>query len=114
MPQAVAFTLPILPGKTETDRQVMSSFWSGERQADFQASRERHGIRREAAWIQSAPDGDVAIVYLEADDLDAAFHGIATSDDPFDQWFREYVLEVHGYDFTQPAPPPELVLDYSG
>jgi len=114
MPEAVAFTLPILPGKTDTDREVMHSFWHGERQADFRASRERHGITREAAWIQETPDGNAAIIYLEADNLDAALQGIATSTDPFDRWFRDYVRDVHGYDLEESAPPPELVLDYSG
>jgi hypothetical protein len=36
---------------------------------------------------------------------------IATSDDPFDEWFRELVKEVHGIDMTESGPPPELVLE---
>ena len=34
MSQAIAFTLPILPGKTETDRSVMRSCWNGRRLRD--------------------------------------------------------------------------------
>ena len=30
---------------------------------------QRLGITREAVWIQHSPDGDVAVVHLEADDL---------------------------------------------
>ena len=39
--------------------------------------------------------------------------GLATSDDPFDQWFRELIKEVHGIDMSESGPPPELVLDAS-
>jgi hypothetical protein len=38
--------------------------------------------------------------------------GIATSDDPFDRWFRDYVRDVHGVSLEEPTPPPEQVLDY--
>ena len=112
MSQTIAFTIPILPGKTETDRREMRSCWNGERAAGFAESRREHGITREAVWIQSGPAGDVAVVYLEAEDVQAAFTGLATSDEPFDRWFREYVLDVHGVDLTEGFPPPEQVLDY--
>lgn len=112
MSQALAFTLPLLPGKTEIDRREMRSCWRGERSADYAASRRRHGITREAVWIQESPDGDRAVVYLEADDLERAFGSVATSEEPFDRWFREYALDVHGVDLAQGFPPPEQVLDH--
>ena len=40
--------------------------------------------------------GDVAVVYLEADDLAAAFTILGTSAEPFDRWFRDHVRQVHG------------------
>jgi hypothetical protein len=67
---------------------------------------------REAVWIQQTPGGDMAVVYLEADDLQAAFAGLGSSQDPFDSWFRGVVSDVHGIDLTQGFPPPEQVLDY--
>src|SRR5215468_1279037 len=42
------------------------------------------GIIREAVWIQPAPGGDIAVVYLEADDLATAFTIVGTSAEPFD------------------------------
>lgn len=86
--QSVAFVAPILPGKTEADRSAMQSVAHGERKAAYASSRERHGITREAVWIQQTPGGDAAVVYLEADDLQAAFAGIGSSQEPFDSWFR--------------------------
>ena len=88
--QSVAFVAPLLPGKTEIDRAARQSCANGERTAAHRASRERRGITREAVWIQSTRGGDVAIVHLEADDLQAALAGLSTSPDPFDNWFREH------------------------
>jgi hypothetical protein len=52
--------------------------------AAYQASRGRLGITREAVWIQLTPGADFAVFLLEADDLLAAFGGLATSRVPFD------------------------------
>jgi hypothetical protein len=108
----IAFAAPLLPGKTEADRDALASCANGDRRADHQASRERSGITREAVWIQSTPDGDVAVVVVEAPDIEAAMGALATSDEPFDKWFREHVRDVHGMDLAEGFPPPEQVLDY--
>ena len=76
------------------------------------AVRERHGITREAVWIQQTPGGDVAVVLMEAKDLEAAFKGVAASDDPFDRWFREHVRDVHGINLEEGMTPPEQILDF--
>jgi hypothetical protein len=110
--QCIAFAAPMLPGKTETDRVAMLSCSQGERKADHEASRARHGISREAVWVQQTPAGDVAVVYLEADDLQAAFAGLGSSQEPFDRWFRDLVRDVHGIDLAQGFPPPEQLVDF--
>ena len=103
---SIGFILPLLPGKTETDRYAMISCWRGERRDAYQASRQRLGITREAVFIQQTPNADVAVVYCETDDLDAAFKGMATSEDPFDRWFRDYLRDVHGINLEDGFPPP--------
>jgi hypothetical protein len=110
--QTLAFAVPILPGKADADRAAMASCRSGERQADHAASRARAGITRESVWIQSTPGGDVAVVVLEADDVDAAMGTLATSQEPFDAWFREVLKDVHDIDLAESFPPPELVMDF--
>ena len=110
--QSVGFVVPLLPGKTEVDRTVMRSCADGDRRDSHAAARERLGITREAVWIQETPSGDVAIVYLEADDLQAAVEGMATSEEPFDRFFREHLRDVHGLDLSDGFAPPEPVLDY--
>jgi hypothetical protein len=110
--QAVGFVIPLLPGKTDTDRAALASCWRGERKAAYEDARRRAGVTREAAWIQSAPTGDMAVIYLEADDLTAAMDIIVSSDEPFDRWFRQHILEVHGVALEEGFPPPEQVLDF--
>ena len=110
--QTIGFIAPLLPGKTETDRSAMISCGRGERKDAYESSRSRLGITREAIFIQNTPNGDVAVVYWEAHDVEAALKGMATSDDPFDRWFRDHVREVHGIDVEEGFPPPEQVLDF--
>ena len=52
------------------------------------------------------------MVYLEADDLAAAFTIWGTSAEPFDRWFRGRVRQVHGIALEDGFTAPELVLDY--
>ena len=108
----IAFAAPLLPGKTDADREALASCASGDRRADHEASRKRAGITREAVWIQSTPGGDVAVVAIESDDIQAAMGALATSEDPFDVWFRDHVRDVHGIDLVEESPPPEQILDY--
>ena len=65
------------------------------------------GARRyPARRLASAnPDGTVAVVYMEVDDIPRAMEGVASSDDPFNQWFRERVQDVHGIDLQSQSPP---------
>jgi hypothetical protein len=96
--------------KTETDRLAMQSCWHGERKAAYEDARRRAGITRESVWIRATAQGDLAIVYLEADDLGAAFKLIGRSDEPFDRWFRDHVRDVHGLSLEEGFPPPEQIL----
>jgi len=113
MRQTMCFALPLLPDTTDTELDEMLACWRGSRAADHRASRARHGITREATWIQSTPGGDMSIVLLEAHDLAASLFGVATSTDPFDVWFRGHVQEMHGIDLAAGMNLPEQVLDHS-
>ena len=110
--ESFAFTIPLLPDMTEVDRSAMHSCWHGDRQADHEASRRRLGITRESVWLQPTSEGDVAVVLIEAEDLGAALAGVGGSDLPFDTWFREHCLRVHGADLAAGFPPPEQILDF--
>jgi hypothetical protein len=111
--QSVAFTCPLPVGQTDAIRTALASCWVGDRREAHQDARRRAGIVREAIWIQPAPGGDLALVYLEADDLATAFTILATSSEPFDRWFRHHVLQDHGVALQErPTTTAELVLDF--
>jgi len=110
--QTVCLAIPLLPGASSRDRDEMLSCWQGERSEQHTASRRHHGITRESVWIQSTPAGDVAVVLIESPDISKAMLGLATSQEPFDVWFRAHVSAVHGLDLTQGVSLPEPILDY--
>ena len=111
---AYAFMLPILPGQEELDRRVFAEV-QGPRRAEYEAAWKEIGFQRERIWHQQTPQGTVAVVYLEADDLERAFSSIATSTNPFVVWWREQIQTIHGLDLTQPMPGPlnEQIHDWS-
>jgi hypothetical protein len=109
---SVAFTVPLLAGQTDAERVALESCWLGPRREAFQDARRRAGITREAVWIQTTPTGDVAVIYLEADDLGAALALLGSSAEPFDRWFRGHARQVHGVAWGHQLPDVELVLDF--
>ena len=107
---AFAFVAPILPGKEQHDAETFEQFTAGDEREAYVAARRAAGVTREAVWHQRTPDGaTLAIVLLEADNVEAAFGHIVTSDAPFDRQFRAMVQEVHGFDLAS-APPPDVRL----
>lgn len=109
---AVAFVAPFLPGKVEDHRRFCDEL-VGSRREEYEASRQRLGIKREAAWHQKTPAGSASVVFIEADNSGSATQGMGSSTDSFDEWFRARVLDIHGFDLANPpGPPPEQVLDY--
>ena len=111
---AYGFVVPVLPGQEEADRRFFAEL-QGPRRAEYEAAWRGLGLRVERTWHQQTPQGTVAVVYLEADDLGRAFAGIATSTDPFVAWWRGQILADHGVDMSQPlpGPPNEQVHDWS-
>ena len=109
--QTTCMAVPIRPGKRETWKRFIAEL-NGPRRAAYEASRRRMGIRREAAWLQEDPP--MCIVQIDADDPERASRELRESNDPFDRWFREQVLDIHGLDFRQVAgvAQNQLLLDY--
>jgi hypothetical protein len=104
--QSVAFAVPLLPGQAEPNRIALAACQAGARKEAYQDARRCAGIIREAVWIQPGPGGDVAVIYLEADDLAAACTILRTSAEPFDRWFRDHLCQVHGIALEDEFPRP--------
>ena len=107
---SLAYILPYLPGKEEDARDMLARLQQpGPMNEAYVASRTAKGISRETVWRQRTPEGSFAIIVLEGDDPGAALQQYATSDEPFDRQFRDFVKDVHGIDMAL-DPPPDVVL----
>ena len=107
----IAFAAPILPGKEEQWRKFMTEL-QGSRYEDFKASRERYGVH-ERTFMQHTPMGDIVLITLEGNDPMGSFMEFFKAQDPFAQWFRQQVVDVHGIDLYKglPGEPPEFMID---
>ena len=109
----IAFAMPIIPGKEPVDRANIERVAApGPAHDEHAASRRSQGVKREIVFHQETPNGTLAVVVIEADDVETAMGAISTSDDPKAKAFREEVKEVHGVDMaTEPPPKVELIAD---
>jgi hypothetical protein len=108
---ATTFAAPILPGKTEAWKKAVAEL-KGPRKAEYEESRRRMGVTREVVSLQSMPQGDMVIVFLEGSDPTGVVAKYLASNAPFDKWFADAVLkDVHGMGGAVP-PPNELFLDW--
>jgi hypothetical protein len=97
-----AFAVPLPPGRTDDWLRFMDEVDA--RLEEHQQSHRRIGGRGETVFLQRTPHGDMAVVVLESEDPAAFFEGVATSQAPYDVWFRSQLKEIHGIDFDNPAP----------
>jgi len=117
----IVLTFPILAGKVEAWRRFCQEL-SGCRRQLYEASRQRLGITLEQLALVETAFGATAVTTLEAPDVAQALGQIITSILPFDLWYREKLLELHGVNlagyeqFAQPKPLPpnqELLFEWT-
>ena len=117
----IVLTFPILDGKVEAWRRFCQEL-CGFRRKPYEASRQRLGITRERLALVETAFGATAVTTLEAPDVAQALGQIIASILPFDVWYREKLLELHGVNlsgyeqFAQPTPLPlnqELLFEWT-
>jgi hypothetical protein len=113
--QSLAFALPILPGKTDESRRLAETL-NGPRRGEKEDFLRRGGVATESWYLQSTTQGDMLILYLEGEDIGRAFQVLIASGGPFERWYKEQLLSIHGIDFNQPLPGPiaEPILEVQG
>lgn len=107
---SVILAAPLLPDKAEAWRRFCQEML-GRRRQQYERSRRRLEITREAAWLVPATGGDMAIIAIAAPNLEATLNKMATSQRPFDRWFRRQIFEIHGVDLSDsllPAHEPTI------
>jgi hypothetical protein len=117
----IVLTFPILDGKVEAWRRFCQEL-CGSRRKPYETSRQRLGITLERLALVEIAFGATAVTTLEAPNVAQALGQIITSDLPFDIWYREKLLELHGVNlaryeqFAQPKPIPpyqELLFEWT-
>ena len=111
--QQLILVSPILPGRVEAWRRFVQDMAEGQSEA-YAASRSRMDIQAERLWINETADGAVAVLVIEADHPDTALQPLATSQHPFDLWFRQQILTLLGHDLNRSSfrLAPDLLADY--
>jgi hypothetical protein len=111
---ATLYALPIPSERADAVRSF-AAVLLGPRRAAFERSWREKRITRETAWLQPMGDHSLVLVYLEAEDIARAFQQLATSQTPFDRWYRQQVLEIYGVDLTEAGSGPlsQLVADWA-
>jgi hypothetical protein len=110
----LAFAVPLLPGKAGALRAWAREAFES-RRLELTESRRALGQTREEVFLNSTPDGDVAVAYLEGKDPVAANREFAASGTPYDRWFKDSLKEIFPpfIDFDQPVPANETVWDWT-
>ena len=110
----IVMTQPIPPEKYASWRQAVLEM-SGPRRAEFDAARRRQRVTRQGVWVVQEADGPREVLVMETDDPGRTFELMATSQEPFDVWMRELLMDTFKLDLTQPpaGPMPEQILDWS-
>lgn len=93
----LALAYPILSGKTPRWRRTLAEL-KGARRSEFEASQLRVGIVRDLFWIQSTPQADLGVRYVEAAEPMVALQGLQRSNHPFDAWLRDETLGCAAFD----------------
>lgn len=106
---SIAFTAPVLPDKLEAWKEFHEQL-DGLRRWDFEEQQRRLGLIRHRVWLQDTPGGHVALVVQEGEDPERARALLAASDHPFDVWFKEQVLDLHGLDLSQAPDESNITL----
>lgn len=111
MSRLFAMAIPIAPGKDAEWQNFMREL-KDQRLEEFQASRQKLGVR-ERTFYQQTPSGGLVIVTLEGDDPENAFKKFTQGTDAFTKWFMQKVQDVHGFSLqsADQIPQTQLMID---
>ncbi len=111
--KSLILAVPIVRGKEEEWRRFAQELQETYPR-EYEDLRRRLGVRAERVWLIQESCGEVALAYAEVEAPEEVIRRLAASEGPFDAWFKEKLLELHGYDLDGPRPraEPELVFGY--
>jgi len=111
----VVRAFPVLPGREKQVREFAAAM-AGGRKAEAAAFYRSFGVSHESWHLQHTEHGDWVIGVTEvSDDLEKKAQAYATSERPFDRWFKDQVQRLTGIDpDVEPlGPPTETLFEFS-
>jgi hypothetical protein len=108
---SVAFAIPRQEGSEDHSKELVEAL-TGERGKEVHSRRVQHGFSRIKVWHQDDPQ--IAIVYIEADDLQAAFRAMAADEHEHNKWVSGMIEKISGRHPSDHAtrPASRLVIDW--
>ena len=101
----ICLFVPLLPGKEDATRAFYKDV-EGPRQQEYTDSERRLEITKEIAWLTPLDDNSsAAIIYIESENFEQAFSEFVQSQNDFDLWFKQQVLDVSGLDLNNDVTP---------
>lgn len=90
----LTYALPVLPGKAERVRRLPEEVEP--HRAAYDELNRQATVTRHEVYLQESPQGDLAITIMEAEDPNRVLRAFV--DTPYDQWWRDWNKDVHGFD----------------
>jgi len=108
-----AIAVPLIADKVASWKAWVAEC-TGPRRKEFNEFNRRMEITEHRVWLTEGPSGPLAIVVLEGPGGETMIQKLASSDHPFDTWFRERISEFHGRDFSAPMEGslPESLMNW--
>ena len=112
MPMAVV-VLPILPDMEESWRRFAQDLLE-DRLTEYETLGRHLGIHRVRVYVVRMSRWDVILACVEAEDPEEAFRRLVALEEPFTEWFKEKLMELHGYDMGRQrmGSSPELIFEH--
>jgi hypothetical protein len=109
MSHLFAAALPVLLGQSDRVRNFANELQRFRDQYD--GLNDKTTVARHVVWLQPGPEGDTAIHVMDIEELSHLGRSFTAS--PYDEWWLDFLKDVHGVDLrnSPPPPAPELVFD---
>lgn len=94
--------LPVLPGQSDRVRNFEKEMEP--HRAEFERLNKEATVTRYTTHLQESPQGDIAIHTFEVEDPSRVPRSF--TDSAYDNWWLDYLRDVHGIDIrSMPSPP---------
>jgi len=108
-----AIAVPLKPNKA-SEWKAWIHECLGPRKEEFAAFNERMELTLHRAWLIGRREGPLVIAVFDGPGADTFLQKLASSEEPFDKWFRKRISECHDFDLSKlnAMPKPELYMDW--